>query len=84
MPKTRSSKTWSAWAVVAIGYVFSPGTLPAFTIDGSTVTLMASDQTADNTSLIQGLLNNAPYSKIIIQPGTSGASWVGAAAFFQT
>ena len=55
--------------------VLFPATLSAYTINGSTVTLEASDRTADNTTLIQGFLNNATYTKIIIPPGQSNASW---------
>ena len=52
-----------------------PAALSAYTINGSTVTLAASDQTADNTALIQGFLNNTAYTKIIIPPGPNNASW---------
>jgi hypothetical protein len=54
----------------------------AYTIDGSTVTLTPSDRTSDNTSLIQGFLNNAAYTRIIIQPGTNNASWPVKPLFF--
>ncbi len=76
-----------------IAGIFCPATLSAYTINGSTITLEASDRnTSDNTSLIQGCLNTpstspAPtgytFSKIIIQPGTGNASWLVCPLFFQ-
>jgi len=59
-----------------------PATLSAYIINGSTVTLTASDRISDNTSLIQGFLNNATYTKIIIQPGAGNASWPVRPLFF--
>ena len=54
----------------------------AVIISGSTVTLQASDRTADNTALIQGYMNNTTYTRIIIQPGTGGAAWETMPLFF--
>ena len=42
----------------------------------------ASDRTADNTVLIQGFLDNATYTKIIIPPGPGNASWPVRPLFF--
>ena len=68
--------------VIFVGCIsFSTG-LSAYTINGSVVTLTASDRTTDNTALIQGFLNNATYTKIIIQPGTNNASWPVRPLFF--
>ena len=57
--------------------VLFPSTLSGYTVDGSVVTLAsATDFNADdNTTLIQSLLNNTSYTKIIIPPGTNNASW---------
>lgn len=62
--------------------VLFPAALSAYTINGSIVTLEASDRTSDNTSLIQGFLNNATYTKIIIPPGPGNASWPVNPLFF--
>ncbi|MFA6102689.1 MAG: LamG-like jellyroll fold domain-containing protein [Victivallaceae bacterium] len=88
-------KIKSAMIMALTGIIAGPlfhATLSAYTINGSTITLTASDRSAsDNTSLIQGCLNNpstspAPagynFSKIIIQPGTGNASWPVCPLFF--
>ena len=75
MSKLNFSVARLTLAIFAVCISFSV-TLPAYTINGSIVTLVAADRTTNNTALIQGFLNNATYTKIIIQPGTGNASWL--------
>ena len=46
-----------------------------YTDGGATATLQDSDYSSDNTTLIQGLLNGAAITKIVIPAPTGHASW---------
>lgn len=77
----------SRFGLVALGMVCALAGVPCswgYSVRGDTVTLEPSDQTEDNTSLIQGLLNSsAPvYAKIIVPAGPGNAPWKVRPLFF--
>ncbi len=68
----KRSMTFVVVATMALLFSFP---VHAEIIDGATVTLTSSDRTSDNTTLIQGFLNNSSYDKIVIQGSTSNVHW---------
>ena len=64
-----------ALIVVATMALLFPLPVHAEIINGATVTLTASDRTSDNTTLIQGFLNDSAYDKIVIQGAASSVFW---------